>query len=152
MAGATTTRSACLAEAHVRDLVDVVPDLGRSTGWPDSAAQVGAPTKLQRGPGGDDADVVAALGQQPEQLDGLVRGDARRRRRGRPACGGGTSGCEVPIGRQAAWSGLLDGLGGQQAGVDLAQRDRQRLLVHVGLDERADVLEQALAELASSRR
>jgi hypothetical protein len=35
----------------------------------------------------------------------------------------------------------------EQAVVDLAQRDRQRLLLHAGLDQRADVLEQALAEL-----
>src|SRR6185312_8027125 len=35
----------------------------------------------------------------------------------------------------------------QQALVDLAQGHRQRLLLHVGLDERADVLQQALAEL-----
>ena len=35
-----------------------------------------------------------------------------------------------------------------QVGVDLAQRDGQRLLLRRGLDQRADVLEQALAELA----
>ena len=35
----------------------------------------------------------------------------------------------------------------QQPLADLAQRDRQRLLLHVGLDQRADVLQQALAEL-----
>src|SRR5262249_9631201 len=40
--------------------------------------------------------------------------------------------------------GLLDL---QQALASLAQRDRQRLLLHAGLDERADVLKQALAEL-----
>src|SRR5829696_7554497 len=37
---------------------------------------------------------------------------------------------------------------GQQAGVDLAQRDRQRLLLRLGVDQRADVLQQALAQLA----
>src|SRR5881392_5106 len=41
----------------------------------------------------------------------------------------------------------LDGLGRQQTGVDLAQGDRERLLVDVGVDERTDVLEEALAEL-----
>src|SRR3954470_4121217 len=36
---------------------------------------------------------------------------------------------------------------GQQAPVDLTQRDRHRLLVDLGLDERADVVEQALLQL-----
>ena len=44
--------------------------------------------------------------------------------------------------------GLVGRLGGEQAGVDLAQRDRERLLLRGGLHQRADVLEQALAELA----
>src|ERR1700754_2684004 len=35
----------------------------------------------------------------------------------------------------------------EQAGVDLAERDRQRLLARTRLHQRADVLEQALAEL-----
>src|SRR3569833_811690 len=35
----------------------------------------------------------------------------------------------------------------EQATVDLAQRDRERLLARTRLDERADVLEQALAQL-----
>jgi len=39
------------------------------------------------------------------------------------------------------------GLGLEQATVDLAQRDRERLLLDVGVEERTDVLEQALAEL-----
>src|SRR5260370_40775401 len=34
-----------------------------------------------------------------------------------------------------------------QSLADLAQRDRERLLLNAGLDQRADVLEQALAEL-----
>src|ERR1700722_19044859 len=40
--------------------------------------------------------------------------------------------------------GLLDL---EQALTGLAQRDGKRLLLHAGLDKRADVLEQALAEL-----
>src|SRR4051794_3808908 len=36
----------------------------------------------------------------------------------------------------------------EQGVIDLAQRHRQRLLLHVGRDEWPDVLEQALAELA----
>ena len=44
--------------------------------------------------------------------------------------------------------GRVDVLAGQQvAGVDLAQRDREGLLLDVRVDQRADVLEEALAEL-----
>ncbi len=35
----------------------------------------------------------------------------------------------------------------EQIGVDLAERDRQRLLLEAGLDQRADVLEDAVTEL-----
>src|SRR5881398_1521740 len=41
----------------------------------------------------------------------------------------------------------LELLEGQQRVVDLTQRHRERLLLHVRRDERADVLEQALTEL-----
>src|SRR3954470_24487843 len=48
------------------------------------------------------------------------------------------------------WLGEL--LGGEQAGVDLAKRDRQRLLLRVGrLDQGAHVLQQTLTELAVVR-
>src|SRR5690606_39465031 len=43
--------------------------------------------------------------------------------------------------------GLGRRLDRQEPRVDLAQRDRQRLLLVTRLDERADVLEQALVEL-----
>src|SRR5215475_6184730 len=60
---------------------------------------------------------------------------------------------ESPPASPASWLAMgsrlrFDWLGGQQACFDLAQSDRQRLLVDMRLDERADVLEQALAELA----
>src|SRR4051794_1540677 len=41
----------------------------------------------------------------------------------------------------------LDRLGGDQTLVDLTERDRHRLLVDLAVDQRADVLEQALLEL-----
>src|SRR3954463_2280305 len=41
----------------------------------------------------------------------------------------------------------VDVLDSQQIGVDLAQRDRQGLLLDTGLEERSDVLEQTFAEL-----
>src|SRR5215813_2161205 len=51
-------------------------------------------------------------------------------------------------GAAAGRMSALDRLRGQQAAVDLAQRDRERLLLRRGLHQRADVLQQALAELA----
>src|SRR5262249_27646642 len=42
-------------------------------------------------------------------------------------------------------------LGVQQAFADLAQGDRERLLLHSGLDHRSDVLKQALTELGVVR-
>src|SRR3954470_1317119 len=50
-------------------------------------------------------------------------------------------------GKDGVLSVLAGGVG-EQALVDLAQRDRQRLLLRGRVDERADVLEQALGELA----
>src|ERR1039457_221292 len=49
------------------------------------------------------------------------------------------------VGRSAGGFGRL--LGGEQPLADLTQRDGQRLLLDPGLDQRADVLKQALAEL-----
>src|SRR3954454_24366746 len=43
--------------------------------------------------------------------------------------------------------GRVDVLAGQQVVADLAQRDREWLLLDVGVHERADVLQQALAQL-----
>src|SRR5215207_9956902 len=65
-----------------------------------------------------------------------------------PAGAGGTSGgwCATTAARSDLGLGV-DLLHGQHAGVDLAHRDGQRLLVDVGLDQRSDVLEQALAQL-----
>ena len=133
---------------------------------PDSAAQVGAPTNSQRRGGGYDGHVVAGLGEPPQQLTGLVRGDAaahaeddpgapRERPRRQPVVEAGHSSLKPAARRRRPpGGGLLGGelgrvdvLAGQQVLVDLAQRDRQRLLLHVGVDERADVLQQALAEL-----
>src|SRR5450759_1678362 len=45
----------------------------------------------------------------------------------------------------------VGGLRGQQTLVDLAQRDRHRLLVDLGLHERTDILQQALGELGVVR-
>src|SRR6478736_2099994 len=50
-----------------------------------------------------------------------------------------------PARRQGSGLGRLHG--GQQPPPDLAERDRQGLLLHAGLDQRPDVLQQALAEL-----
>src|SRR5215217_5054553 len=55
-----------------------------------------------------------------------------------PASGGGQGG---------PFSVVAGGVG-QQALVDLAERDREGLLLRRGVDQRADVLQQALGELA----
>ena len=46
------------------------------TGLPDSASQVGAPTNCSADAVGTTRDVVARLGEQPQQRAGLVGGDA----------------------------------------------------------------------------
>src|SRR5215207_11266393 len=53
----------------------------------------------------------------------------------------------VPADQRAAGSVLAGGVG-QQTLVDLAQGDREGLLLRSGVDQRADVLQQALGELA----
>src|SRR5262245_53378579 len=60
---------------------------------------------------------------------------------------------ESPPASPASWLAMgsrlrFDWLGAQQACFDLAQSDRQRLLVDMRLDQRTDVLKQTLAELA----
>ena len=76
VAGATKTRSARLAEPDVRDIVHVIPDAGG-----DGLAGQRGPGRLadetQRVWRGHDPDLVAGLGEQPQQLAGLVGGDAR---------------------------------------------------------------------------
>src|SRR3546814_5448024 len=57
-------------------------------------------------------------------------------------CGSGLGG-----GFLSGERGRVDVLAGQQVLVDLAQRDRQRLLLDVRVDQGADVLEEALTEL-----
>src|SRR6478735_9861117 len=54
-------------------------------------------------------------------------------------------------GSVTARSLLGSGLGGHETLIDLTERDRQRLLADLGLHEGADVVEQALLELAVVR-
>ena len=63
------------ADAHVRHLVGVVPDLGgdRLAG---QRRPGGRADEVQRGGGGHDPDAVPRLGEQPQQFTGLVGGDA----------------------------------------------------------------------------
>ncbi len=64
-----------LPDADVRDLVDVRPDLGRDGVAGERGPGRGA-DEVQRGLRRDDPHVVPRLGQSPQQLTGLVRGDA----------------------------------------------------------------------------
>ena len=162
-----------LADPDVRHLVDVAPHLGGDRLAGQRRPGRGA-DELERGRGRHDGDVVAGLGEPAQQLAGLVRrdpaghaeddtrppparetatssllvmpaslselghSDAAERRLEGSSLGGGLLGGEL---------GGVDVLAGQQVLVDLAQRDRERLLLDVGVDQRADVLQQALAEL-----
>src|SRR3954452_24325302 len=77
--------------------------------------------------------VFISPGASGERWSGHPAGTRRE-----PASGGGQGG---------PFSVLAGGVG-QQALVDLAERGRQRLLLGGGVDQRADVLQQALGELA----
>ena len=79
--------------------------------------------KVKRRLGRDDADLMARLGQQPQQLTGFVSGYS-------------AADAENETGQVD--SGLCGRLGGQQAGVDLAHGDRERLLLRGGLHQGPD--------------
>ncbi len=134
-----------LADPDVRHLVDVVPDVGGRPGGR-TARPRWARRRTPARRGGDDADVVAALGEQPQQLGDLVGGDAAADPEDDARAGGqpGGHGASGQVRPGQAWS-IFSAV--SRPALISRMRDRQRLLVHVGLDQRADVLEQALAEL-----
>ena len=147
MAGATTTRSASLADPHVRHLVDVVPDVGGDRVAGQRRPGRRADELAARRAVGHDPDVVAALGEQPEQLAGLVGGDAAADAEDDPRAGA----VAVMTARRSGTSGR-SGLGSIFSAVSrpaLISRSAidSGFSCDVGLDQRADVLEQALAEL-----
>src|SRR4051794_39734461 len=134
-----------------------------ATGFPDSASKVAAPTKC-RAPGvgttrtscpasvnarSTKAALYAAtppLTPSTIELTSLILPTRGRTRQFLP---GASSSVQVaPFG--AAGSVLAGGVG-QQALVDLAQRDREGLLLGSGVDQGADVLQQALGQLAVVR-
>ena len=91
-----------LADPHVRDLVDVVPDLGRDR-VPGQGRPGRGSDELQRSTGRHDADVVAALGEPPEQVGHLVGRDPAPDAEHHSRAVGGHGGVRRPTGRQA-WS------------------------------------------------
>src|SRR3954468_17038724 len=162
VAGATTTRSACCpirtwATSGTSDQTSVV------TGLPDSASKVAAPTKCNApGVGTTRTSCPASVNARSTkaalyaatppltpstiELTCLILPTRRRTRQLLP---GASSSVQVaPFG--AAGSVLAGGVG-QQALVDLAQRDREGLLLGSGVDQGADVLQQALGQLAVVR-
>src|SRR6185312_2772438 len=96
--------------------------------------------ELQRRLRGDHVDVVAGLLEQPQQRRDLVGGDAAADAKD-----------DALLGRHGVLPLLgcfgRRGVDLQQALVDLAQGDGERLLVELGVDQRADVLEEALVQL-----
>src|SRR6478672_9254842 len=138
------------------------------TGLPDSAAHVGAPTNSSAAAVGTTVtscpDSVRRRSSS-QALYAAMPPATPRTTRGRLPSGdaasvvvlvlsgslavgeGGVGGAGLGSGLLGGELGRVDVLAGQQVVVDLAQRDRERLLLHVGVDERADVLEQALAQL-----
>src|SRR5258705_8698139 len=149
VAGATTTRSAHwpIATCGTSCTSAHTPV---ATGWPDSAAHVASPTKRSADAVGTTrtgcpdsvnrrSSSQALYAAIPPATPNTTRADAGWSACGRPAE-------EFSPARIARL--LLGLLRGQQVAVDLAQRDRQRLLLRSRLYQRPDVLEQALTELA----
>ena len=137
MDGVAATRAIrALPDPDVRDFVHVVEDAGvdRVTG---ERLERGGADELQRRFGGDHPHGVAGLGELTAHGRRLVGGD--------PA--GDADDDPLAIGHGGPQP-LLLALGVlEQVLVDLAHRDRQRLLLQTGLDERADVLEDPVTEL-----
>src|SRR6478609_63626 len=141
------------------------------TGFPDRAAQVGAPTNSRAAAVGTTVTscpdsvkrrsssqalyaAIPPLTPRTTLRDGCCATSSGRAPFTtvcllldcRFGCGGGG---RRDRGGQRLGGGLLrvDVLAGQQVLVDLAERDREGLLLDVRVHERADVLQQALAEL-----
>ena len=86
VAGATTTRSAGGRAGRAAPRA-ASSQTSVGTGLAGQRGPGGLADEMQRGRGRDHPDLVAGLGQQPQQLAGLVGGDARHRRPGRRALG-----------------------------------------------------------------
>src|SRR4051812_38399374 len=171
VAGATTTRSAfwpmrTCATSGTSDHTSVV------TGLPDSASNVAAPTKW-RAPGvgttrtswpasvnarSRKAALYAATPPLTPSTIELTRSILPAREGTRQSMPGAFSSVlgwlrpraraePARRGEDVVLSVLAGGVG-QQTLVDLAERDRQRLLLRRGVHQGADVLQQALGELA----
>src|SRR5579859_2839390 len=139
VAGATTTRSADWP-SRTCGTSDTPVHTSVVTGSPDRAAQVGSPTKRRASAVGTTRtrcpDSVSSLSSSqalyaamPAPTPRMTRADA------------GMGACSLAFG----------GFDVEQPLLDLTERDRQRLLLAAGLDQRADVLQQPLAELGVVR-
>src|SRR4051812_16693282 len=133
VAGATTTRSAlCPIRTCGTSWTSVQTSV--ATGLPDRAAQVGAPTNVSA------LAVGTTVTSWPDSVS--CRSSSTALYAAMPPATPKTT-----RGRVIGLDGVGDVLVRQQAAVDLAQCDRQRLLLHTGLHQRPDVLKQSLAEL-----
>src|SRR5689334_15538969 len=160
VAGATTTRSA-LCPIRTCGTTCTSVQTSVETGLPDSAAQVGAPTNSSAAAVGttvtscpdsvnrrsSSAALYAAMPPETPRTTRVPAGPVMgldlllAERRG--GVGSGLHAGSLFSGQRLG----VDLLHGQEVLVDLAQRDREGLLLDVGVDQRADVLQQALAEL-----
>ena len=123
-----------------------------ATGCPDSASKVAAPTNFSADAVGTTVTSAPGGAQPPEDLAGLVGGDPAANSEHDPRSVHGIDARRQTPRHRRTPDRLTEG-GSlafgvlEQSRVDLAQRDRQRLLLGQRLDQRADVLQQALAEL-----
>src|SRR4051794_2610515 len=160
VAGATTTSSASwpirtCATSGTSDQTSVV------TGLPDRASNVAAPTKCSApGVGTTRTSCPASVNARSRkaalyaatppltpstiELTTSILPTRRRTRHWLP----GASSSILGARRDGQPASVLAGGVGQQTLVDLAERDRQGLLLRSGVDQGADVLQQALGELA----
>ena len=133
-----------LPDPDVWHLVHVIPDAGVDRVAGQRLERRGA-DEAQRGLGRNDTDGMARLGQLTHDRGRLVGGDATGDADDDPLAFGHFS--SSPKRLIAAPSPLLAFGVFEQVFVDLAHRDRQRLLLQAGLDQRADIFEDAVAEL-----
>src|SRR6266702_3544414 len=144
VAGATTTRSACRPISTCGTSWESA-QTSVVAGWPESAAQVAAPTKLS------ESGVGMTRTWWPDSVKRRSRSQtlyaAMPAPTPRTMCAGSLPGWGSGGSAPRAGTSGLDGLCGEQLLTDLPQGHGKRLLLYVSLDQRPHVLEQTLTKL-----